>query len=94
MTAFNMCHRFDMIVPGAKLVPHDFQITNPGKMEIMDINGDVTLMGYGIGDIVTVMKYGVTYLVAETEKLSMIPLVNGEYIVWYDSNIQMKYINK
>ena len=94
MSAFNMRHSFDMIVPGARMVPHDFQVTKPGRMKIMDKDGDVTLIGYGIGDIVTVMKYDVSFCVPETEKLIMIPLVDNEYIVWYDNNIEMKFINK
>jgi hypothetical protein len=93
MTAFNMRHSRDMIVPGAKLEPHDFQVTKPGRMKIMDINGDVNLIGYGIGDIVTVMKYNVMFCVPETEQLIMIPLANGEYIIWYDDDIEMKFVN-
>lgn len=85
-----MSHSQDMIVPGAKLVPHKFQVTKPGRMKIMDINGDVNLIGYGIGDIINVMKYSVTYCIPETEKLIMIPLENNEYIIWYDNEIEME----
>ena len=80
--------------PGSVLKSFTYCFLKPAKLKIRKQDGQIVLMGYGIGDRISVLKYDIVYPVAEYETLEEIPLSDGSFIVEYPNDLSVRSENK
>jgi hypothetical protein len=78
--------------PGAKLVPHEYSFLKPAKLRIRNVDGTERLVGYGIGERISVLEPSIQFLVASHEMLEEVPLEDGSFIVEWPSNVSLTYV--
>ena len=74
--------------PNTPLSSVKYSFLSPIRVIIRDKNGNHTLMGFGIGEQVSVLEPRVQNLVCNHEKLDEIPLDDGSFIVKYPDSIK------
>ena len=78
-----------MAVPGTKMVSHKYQVINPGMAFIKNPDGNISLVGYGIGDAIDALRPALCYTVASHEEYDEIPLADGTFILDYTDSLQV-----
>ena len=77
--------------PGAKLVPHTYSFLKPAQLRIRK-DGVERLVGYGIGEQISVLEPSIQFLVASHEMLEEVPLEDGSFVVEWPSNVSLTYV--
>ena len=74
--------------PNTPLASVKYSFLFPTRVIIRDRDGNHKLIGYGVGEQISVLEPKVQNLVCNHEKLDEIPLDDGTYIVKYPDSIK------
>jgi len=76
-------------VPGTKLVGINYSFLKPAQLRIRNPDGVEVLVGYGIGELISVLEPNVQLLVCSNEMHKEIPLVGGKFIIGWPSDVSI-----
>lgn len=76
--------------PGTKLTSLEYSFLKPARLRIRSADGVETLMGYGIGERISVLEPAVQYLIASYEVLDEVPLADGGHIIEWPADLKVQ----
>lgn len=74
--------------PGTPLVGIEYSFLKPAQLRIRK-DGIETLVGYGIGERISVLEPSCQFLVASHEMHKEVPLEDGSFITEWPSNVSL-----
>lgn len=69
-----------------------YRFLDPAVFRIKHPDNSTELIGYGIGDTITILELKNTHLSGTCEKLETIPLANGSWIVEFPDHIRYEAV--